>query len=84
MYQCTTYPSSCLSLFDGLFEPSARPQPIIFLTAQYMSPEMASKKEYDLQTDMWSLGVLLYFLLSGQEPFNGMLCLVGGWINQRK
>mmetsp|Transcript_96668 Transcript_96668/g.162747 ORF Transcript_96668/g.162747 Transcript_96668/m.162747 type:complete len:470 (-) Transcript_96668:47-1456(-) len=36
-----------------------------------MSPEMASKKEYDLQTDMWSLGVLLYFLLSGQEPFNG-------------
>nr|CDS28185.2 serine:threonine protein kinase 17A [Hymenolepis microstoma] len=66
------YPSSDVFITDfGLasYLSSTKPHKELAGTPDYTAPEVISYDPVSFATDMWSVGVLAYFLLTGKSPF---------------
>ncbi|KAJ8414380.1 hypothetical protein AAFF_G00052500 [Aldrovandia affinis] len=47
------------------------PLKVMHGTPEFVAPEVIGFETVDLATDMWSIGVICYILLSGESPFQG-------------
>ncbi len=61
----TDFGLACGPITDEPADPN-----LVMGTAEYMSPEQAQGNRIDARSDLYSVGVVLYQLLSGQTPFD--------------
>ncbi|CAG0898521.1 unnamed protein product [Cyprideis torosa] len=71
---CLTRTGNRIKLIDfGLarkFDPTHKLQ-VLFGTPEFVAPEVVNFEPVGFGTDMWSIGVICYVLLSGLSPFMG-------------
>ncbi|XP_055374488.1 titin homolog isoform X1 [Condylostylus longicornis] len=71
---CYTRTSHQIKIIDfGLAQRlnSDSPVRVLFGTPEFIAPEIINYEPISFQTDMWSVGVICYVLLSGLSPFMG-------------
>ncbi|XP_016160544.1 PREDICTED: myosin light chain kinase, smooth muscle-like [Ficedula albicollis] len=71
---CVSPGSHWIKIIDfGLARKLAPDIPVKVLhgTPEFMAPEVVAFEPVSFSTDMWSVGVICYILLSGESPFQG-------------
>ncbi|XP_033149170.1 myosin light chain kinase, smooth muscle isoform X4 [Drosophila busckii] len=71
---CHTRTSHQIKIIDfGLAQrlDTKSPVRVLFGTPEFIPPEIISYEPIDFKSDMWSVGVICYVLLSGLSPFMG-------------
>uniref|UniRef100_A0A915Q7Z3 Ribosomal protein S6 kinase n=1 Tax=Setaria digitata TaxID=48799 RepID=A0A915Q7Z3_9BILA len=73
MYASKTADPDSIRIIDFGFSKHLRAENGLLMTpcytAQFVAPEILKKQGYDMSCDVWSLGVLLFTMLSGETPF---------------
>uniref|UniRef100_A0A1I7VMT6 Ribosomal protein S6 kinase n=1 Tax=Loa loa TaxID=7209 RepID=A0A1I7VMT6_LOALO len=73
MYASKTADPDSIRIIDFGFAKQLRAENGLLMTpcytAQFVAPEILKKQGYDMSCDIWSLGVLLFTMLSGEAPF---------------
>ena len=54
--------------FSTHFKPSEKENRTVG-TPFYMAPEVVKKQPYDQKVDVWSAGIIVYYLFAGEVPF---------------
>ncbi|XP_034942350.1 myosin light chain kinase, smooth muscle-like [Chelonus insularis] len=71
---CLTKEGNRIKIIDfglaRLYDPKKKLQ-VLFGTPEFVAPEVVNFDEIGFGTDMWSIGVICYVLLSGLSPFMG-------------
>ncbi|XP_023702822.1 myosin light chain kinase, smooth muscle isoform X2 [Cryptotermes secundus] len=71
---CLTRTGNRIKIIDfGLarkYDPQKKLQ-VLFGTPEFVAPEIVNFDQISFETDMWSVGVICYVLLSGLSPFMG-------------
>lgn len=56
--------------FATFFDPKVK-MALTLGSPLYMAPELCHEEKYDERVDVWSLGCIVYIMLTGEPPFGG-------------
>uniref|UniRef100_A0A8C3GU84 Uncharacterized protein n=1 Tax=Corvus moneduloides TaxID=1196302 RepID=A0A8C3GU84_CORMO len=69
---CVSPDSHWVKIIDfGLARKLGEQEGVLHGTPEFMAPEVVAFEPVSFSTDMWSVGVICYILLSGESPFQG-------------
>ncbi|XP_056285534.1 myosin light chain kinase, smooth muscle-like isoform X2 [Pseudoliparis swirei] len=71
---CVDTTGTRIKIIDfGLASELEEGKPLLVMhgTPEFVAPEVISFEPVGLESDMWSIGVICFFLLSGETPFQG-------------
>ena len=60
-----------MKIFDMKL-PSSDDELKVLGTPYYMAPEIINEKRYDFKSDLWSIGCILYLMMTNVPAFNGV------------
>ncbi|XP_061120064.1 myosin light chain kinase, smooth muscle-like isoform X1 [Syngnathus typhle] len=71
---CTDHTGTHIKIIDfGLASKLEEGKPLLVMhgTPEFVAPEVINYENVGVETDMWSIGVICFILLSGESPFQG-------------